>query len=163
LNEFIRKLDGLGRIVIPKEYRKKLKINDDSKLKITLDKEYIKIEKYSDINNNLERLKQIKKLLSKTLDLEILITDLDDILNENIELPGELINKIKYGKTELLNNQKDILFNTNNKINIMIIPIILYGEVIGSLIIYSYEREINDTDKKILELVKLILIKDIEE
>ena len=163
MNEFIRKLDGLGRIVIPKEYRKKLKINDDSKLKITLDKEYIKIEKYSDINNNLERLKQIKKLLSKTLDLEILITDLDDILNENIELPGELINKIKYGKTELLNNQKDILFNTNNKINIMIIPIILYGEVIGSLIIYSYEREINDTDKKILELVKLILIKDIEE
>ena len=46
MNEFIRKLDGLGRIVLPKEYRKKLKIYDDSKLKITLENNYIKIEKH---------------------------------------------------------------------------------------------------------------------
>ena len=56
MNEFIRKLDGLGRIVLPKEFRKDLKINDDSKLKVTEEDNYIKIEKYSEIDNNLETL-----------------------------------------------------------------------------------------------------------
>ena len=39
----------------------------------------------------------------------------------------------------------------------------IYGELIGSIIGYSYKREIDDLDKKILEMSKLILIKDIEE
>ena len=62
MNEFIRRLDGLGRIVLPKEYRKLLKINDDSKLKISLEENYIKIEKYSDINTNLENLLNLQKI-----------------------------------------------------------------------------------------------------
>ena len=163
LNEFIRRLDGLGRIVLPKEYRKLLKINDDSKLKISLEENYIKIEKYSDINTNLENLLNLQKILKKEIDLEILVTDLDEIINDTTKLKSEIINKIKYGKLEVLNKQKDILFNKKEIINFIIIPIILYGEVIGSIIGYSYKKEIDDLDKKILEIAISILIKDIEE
>ena len=136
MNEFIRKLDGLGRIVIPKEYRKKLKIGNDSKLRIALDDGYIRIEKFSDI---------------------------EDDINNKKELPEKIISKIKYGKIVVLNDEKDILLNNEYNINMIIIPIILYGEVIGSLIGYSYEREITDTDQKVLELIQSILIKNIEE
>ena len=163
MNEFIRKLDGLGRIVLPKEYRKKLKIYDDSKLKITLENNYIKIEKHSDINTNLEKILLLKKILKKELDLEILITDLDINIEECIELPKNIINKIKYGKAEIINNKEDELFKTNKNINIIVLPIILCGEVIGSIIGYSYKKEIDDLDKRILQLAISILIKDIEE
>ena len=163
MNEFIRKLDGLGRIVLPKEYRKKLKIYDDSKLKITLENNYIKIEKHSDININLEKLLLLKKILKKELDLEILITDLDSNIEECLELPKNIINKIKYGKVEIINNKEDELFKTNKNINIIVLPIILCGEIIGSIIGYSYKKEIDDLDKKILQLAISILIKDIEE
>lgn len=163
MNEFIRKLDGLGRIVLPKEYRKNLKINDDSKLKITLENNYIKIEKYSDINNNIEKLLKLKKILKKELDLEILVTDLERIIGEDIDLDKNIIEKIKYGKIEIINDEKDLLFNKEKNINIIILPIMLYGEIIGSIIGYSYKREIDDLDKKILNLAELILIKDIEE
>ena len=163
MNEFIRKLDGLGRIVLPKEYRKKLRINDDSKLKITLEENYIKIEKYSDINNNLDKILNLKKVLKKEIDLEILVTDLDNVIEEEIDLPEDIINKIKYGKIEILNDIKDNLFNKDKNINIIILPIILYGEVIGSVIGYSYKKVIDDLDKKILEITISILIKDIEE
>lgn len=163
MNEFIRKLDGLGRIVLPKEYRKKLKINDDSKLKIAQEENYIKIEKYSDINNNLDNLLKLKKILKKEIDLEILITDLEKIIEEERELDSNIINKIKYGKVEIINDTKDTIFRNNKNINIIILPIIIYGEIIGSVIGYSYKKEIDDLDKKILELAILILIKDIEE
>lgn len=163
MNEFIRRLDGLGRIVIPKEYRKKLKINNDSKLKISIEDNYIKIEKYSDIDDNLGNLEKYQKILNKYLNLNIIITDLEEDLNSHQELSEKLINKIKYGKIDIINNEKDLLFKEENNINMIIIPIILYGEVIGSLIGYSYEREITEEDKKVLELVQLILIKNIEE
>jgi AbrB family transcriptional regulator (stage V sporulation protein T) len=163
MNEFIRRLDGLGRIVLPKEYRKQIKISDDSKLKISLEQDYIKIEKYSEINNNLDKLLNFKKILKKNLDLEILVTNLEEIIDQNIELNEEIIHKIKYGKVEILNNNKDILFNKEENINFIIIPIILLGEVIGSIIGYSYKKEIDDLDKKILEIAISILIKDIEE
>lgn len=163
LNEFIRRLDGLGRIVIPKEYRKKLKINNDSKLKISIENEFIKIEKYSDIDNNLEELEKYVKILKKYLNLDIIITDLERDISTNNQLSDKLINKIKYGKIEVYNYHQDIIFSTDKTINIIIVPIISYGEVIGSLIGYSYEREIDDFDTKVLELVQLILIKNIEE
>lgn len=163
MNEFIRKLDGLGRIVIPKEYRKKIKINDDSKLKLTLEENYIKIEKYSDINNNLDKILNFKKTLKKKLDLEIIVTDLENSIEEDIMLSKEIINKIKYGKIEILNNISDILLKKEKNINIIILPIIVFGEIIGSLIAYSYKKTIDDLDKKILEIALSILIKDIED
>ena len=163
MNESIRKLDGLGRIVIPKDYRKKLKINDDSKLRISLENNYVKIEKYSDINTNLQELLKFKKILKKQLDLEILITDLDQIIDEGIILPEFIIEKIKYGKTEIVNDMTDEIYVSDKKINIIIIPLILYGEVNGAIIGYSYKREIDDLDKKILEIAISILIKDIED
>ncbi len=163
MNEFIRKLDGLGRIVIPKEYRKKLRINDDSKLKIGIESDYIKIEKYSDIDDNLNQLLKYQKTLNKYLNMNFMITDLyEDIVNKK-ELPDVIINKIKYGKLDVLNDEKDILFHTANKINLLIVPIILYGEVLGGLIGYSYDREITDADMKLLEIIQEILIKNIEE
>jgi len=163
LNEYIRKLDGLGRIVIPKEIRKKLKIFDNDKLKILLDKDYIKIEKYSDIDENINKLIRFKKILKKEIDLDIIITSTNEIKEEEIELNKDIKKKINFGKTKIYNQEKDLLFNSNKNINMIILPIILYGELIGSIIGYSYKREIDDLDKKILEMAKLILIKDIEE
>ena len=91
MNEFIRRLDGLGRIVIPKEYRKKLKINNDSKLKISIEDNYIKIEKYSDIDDNLGNLEKYQKILNKYLNLNIIITDLEEDLNSHQELSEKVI------------------------------------------------------------------------
>lgn len=163
MNEFIRKLDGLGRIVIPKDYRKKLQINDDSKLKLSLSEEYIKIEKYSEIDNNIEKIIKFKKIIQKELDINVIITDLDNEIENKIILDKTIIEKIKYGKCEIINQTKDLLLNTDKLINMIIVPIILYGEIIGSIIGYSYKREIDDLDKKIISIAKLILIKDIED
>lgn len=163
MNEYIRKLDGLGRIVVPKEYRKKLKIFDNDKLKLSIEKEYIKIEKYSDIEEHFFKLLKFKKIIKKELNLDILITDLNEIKDNNIELEKEIKEKISYGKTKIYNAEKDVLLNTQKNINMIIVPIIIYGELVGSIIGYSYKKEIDDLDKKIIEMTKLILIKDIEE
>jgi len=120
LNEHIRKLDGLGRIVIPKEFRKKIKIFDNDKLKISLEKDYIKLEKYSDIDENINKLIRFKKIIKKEIDFDILITDLNEFKDLNKELNKEIKEKINYSKTKIYNQEKDIIFGTNKIINIII-------------------------------------------
>ena len=134
MNEHIRKLDGLGRIVIPKEFRKKIKIFDNDKLKISLEKGYIKLEKYSDIDENINKLIRFKKIIKKEIDFDILITDLNEFKDLNKELNKEIKEKINYSKTKIYNQEKDIIFGTYKIINIIILPIMIYGELIGSII-----------------------------
>ena len=101
--------------------------------------------------------------MNKYLDLNIIITDLEENLTNRKELSEKIINKIKYGKIEVFNREKDILFHNDNFINFIIVPIFFFGEVIGSLIGYSTKSEITEQDKRILEMVQLILIKNLEE
>jgi len=163
LHESIRRLDGLGRIVIPKEMRSKLKINNTSKLKISLENDYIKIEKYSDISHCLEEITKYKNILKKALNLNFIITDLETIIDNNSNLSSNFKNKIEYGKIYTENNDKDQLFDTNQKINYIIVPLNINGEVIGSIIGYSYSNQIGDDTVKILNLVQAFLNKNLEE
>lgn len=163
MHESIRRLDGLGRIVIPKEMRSKLKINNTSKLKISLENDYIKIEKYSDISHCLEEITKYKNILKKAFNLNFIITDLETIIDNNSNLSSNFKNKIEYGKIYTENNDKDQLFDTNQKINYIIVPLNINGEVIGSIIGYSYSNQIGDDTVKILNLVQAFLNKNLEE
>ena len=50
-NEYVRKIDELGRIVVPKELRNNLKIQDNENVIITQKDDNICISKYSYLEN----------------------------------------------------------------------------------------------------------------
>ena len=50
----IRRIDSLGRIVIPKEIRKSLKIFENDMLEISLDNNVIKLQKTSTFSDSLK-------------------------------------------------------------------------------------------------------------
>lgn len=57
----IRRVDDLGRIVLPKEIRRSLEITDGDPLEIYFyDKEYLVLKKYSPIPEYEDRLKSLK-------------------------------------------------------------------------------------------------------
>ena len=43
----VRRIDGLGRIVVPKEIRRTLRIRDGEPLEIFVDKDFIALKEYS--------------------------------------------------------------------------------------------------------------------
>ena len=47
----VRRIDDLGRIVIPKEIRKSLRIKDGESLEICLDSDNIVLKNYAELNN----------------------------------------------------------------------------------------------------------------
>ena len=63
----VRRVDDLGRIVIPKEIRRTLRIRDGESLEIFVDREMIALKKFSTMTDMDEISKQCSDLLQAYL------------------------------------------------------------------------------------------------
>ena len=167
----IRRIDELGRIVIPKEIRKILKIYEGEELEIYIDDlENIILKKYSNIKNIKDFAQKYIDSLSNILSGNIIITDMNNVI-ASVELKKEIINKeiskdlysIIMNKKNISSNEKieiidNISLNTFYKINL----INLFGDIRG-LIIYTKDDEINEFENKTIDMAAKFLSKYLEE
>ena len=159
-----RRIDELGRLVIPKEIRKNLKIKDNDQIEINIVNDKIVLSKY-DVLKKDDIIHLLLLLIRKELNKNVLFTSREKIIDScllnkekisNINLDNSLINIIENRK-EVLNNDKEI--NLTKDINMpssLISPLIINGDLYGSLIIYS-DNKINDNDTNIIRFVKTFL------
>ena len=154
----IRRIDNLGRIVIPKEIRDTLRIKNGDSVEINIEGETITLKKYSELNNIIEIETIITNLLKETLKKDVLITDKDKYI---IGTKKEYLNKkISNELLEILDNRQMIIQKSTDQ-NTLINPIIVNGDVIGSIIIISNEK-ITENQIKTVSLLSNFLIKYIE-
>ena len=81
-----RRIDGLGRIVIPKEIRNNLNIKTTDLIEIFIDNEDIILKRNSSLKKTNDFLKRIIKIFSKNYNLDIFLTDRNKVINNNEEL-----------------------------------------------------------------------------
>ena len=167
----VRRIDELGRIVIPKEIRRTLHIKNGENLEIFIDGNKVILKKYSELGNMQELSDTITETLNSNLKTNILISDTDKF----ISISGPL--KKKYLKEEIsetilkyINDRKNVILKdkkinitkdkTENK-NIFISPIISNGDAIGAIIIIS-EKEMTSSNLESVTLLAKVLAKHIE-
>ena len=75
-----RRIDELGRIVIPKEIRKNLKIREGDQMEFYVEKEYVVLRKQSSLKGIDEDIEHLLEVLYRKLNKEVLLTDLDKVL-----------------------------------------------------------------------------------
>lgn len=165
-NGITRKIDSVGRIVIPREIRKNLKIGNDQDMLITINNDNIVLSKYEKINNDF-LFNILIKSFSKELNKNFIITNLNKIISSNkkfndYNLNSNYINKMLL-KEDLCSFNGDILNINNDNIDCsyIISPLIINGNLYGSIIMYS--DNLNNNDYIYLNLLKKILINYIEE
>ena len=161
-----RRIDDLGRIVIPKEIRKNLKIRDNDELEITVNDNTILLNKFSQLEKN-EVIDILIKAFYKVFKKNILITTKDMIINYvindkidslNLELSNSLIKKIEDRKMFISPEFISInLFNTIHKLSILVNPLIINGDLLGSVIIYSDNESIENRDIDVSNVIKIFL------
>ena len=113
-NNYIRKIDELGRIVIPKEVRNKLKIQDNESILISLDENKINISKYSYLNNYYKFINELCNGLTEIYKVEISIRDRDKEIFSNVNN-----NNMTYYKEDIINDSTTIgsitIYTNNNE------------------------------------------------
>lgn len=167
----IRRIDDLGRIVLPKGIRQNLRIKSGDNLEIFIENNDIILRKYSQLNQLIDIENTIASVLKETLKADVLITDKDKyiIINGiakqkylNREISDEIL-KILENRQMIIKENESILFTKNEKEsgNIVINPIIINGDVIGSIIVITKEK-IDESKIKTISILTTFLTKHIE-
>ena len=166
----VRRIDDLGRIVIPKEIRKVLRIKEGDPLEIFTDKEgEVILKKYSPIGELSEFATGYAETLSKTTGHIACITDKDTVIAVSGGSKKEFLEQDLSQELEQLMDDKEVyLSKDNNEISIpvtkndnkerkfnaqVVYPIIAQGDVIGSVILLSKDAKtkMGETEAKVVE------------
>ncbi len=166
----IKRVDSLGRIVLPKNIRKNLELkeNDEVELVIAKDNEII-LKKHSKLNKmQNEYIKYITTLSKYISDGKILLTDGNKIVFCSDKKDNEKYKDMYISKNteKFIYQRKNITIKTVPTFNIIdstkdkeyykiIIPIICESDIAGALIVYS-SIENPKVSEKDIELVKYV-------
>ncbi len=153
----VRRVDELGRIVLPREMRKMLNVRVGSKLEIgVVDGNKFLLTKYSDMVSLKEYSDAVASAIAVSIEHDVLISDMEKVLSSNKkkyinkELSDE-VQELIYNKEIVIKKQDDgsemLEFFVNGGKDYsceLIVPIIKDGDAIGSIIILCMENKCFD-------------------
>ncbi len=169
----VRRIDALGRLVIPKEMRKVLKWNDNDPLEMYTLKNEIVIKKYSPMASVAAVASSVGEGIEELTEKHCVITDMDNVVYSSGKYKDMVGKKISENLDRTIRGGKSLLIikseggepvgiikgenpETENQI---IVPIISDGYYYGSVIIYDKDKDhkFNAGDVRLLRLGAFIL------
>lgn len=175
----VRRIDDLGRVVIPKEIRRTLRIREGDPLEIFTDREgEIILKKYSPIGELGTFAKEYADSLSKSSGHITCIVDKDHIIAISGGLKKEFLDKHisvelekamnlrntlhasrgESGFVSILEDEDDSLYK-----NQLISPIISEGDVIGAVVLLSNDKKMGEIESKLAQTAAGFLGKQMEQ
>ena len=175
----VRRIDDLGRVVVPKEIRRTLRIREGDPLEIFTDREgEIILKKYSPIGELSAFAKQYAESLAQVLECLVGICDMDQVIAaagtgkkelQDEDITGELGEFLKERKTR---NAKagekryvPVVSGLEPYRQEVISPILCAGDVIGAVLLLNLEQTDRFKDKEIClaEYTAKVLGKQMEQ
>jgi AbrB family transcriptional regulator (stage V sporulation protein T) len=178
----VRRIDELGRVVIPKEIRRTLRIREGDPLEIYTDRDgEVILKKYSPIGEMSSFAKDYTESLFRSLGHIACIVDRDQVVAASGVSKKELcdkpishdleaaianrqtvaINRSVGGKIVAVTNEEDMSGYTAQVVS----PIIADGEAIGAVVLMSKEQgvKMGDTELKVAETAAGIVGRQMEQ
>jgi len=165
----VRRIDELGRIVIPKELRKTLRIKDGDPLEIYANKDELVLRKYSPVLTVGVYAQAIADGIQGVTEKTCLITDGDAVIyvsdGKYKEMTGQALSE---DMDRILRERKCVILNKSDGANIIsivkgnevevenqiIVPMISEGDCYGSIILLDKDKtsRFSSGDVKLLQL-----------
>lgn len=171
----VRRIDELGRIVIPKEIRKTMRIREGENIEIFIDgNQNIVLKKYSIIKKLGDFAQSFTDAIYSFLKYNIMITDTDSIiaasgpLKKDLNgqnLSNDMISAIKRRENILEKHPKtiEIINDKTYEGTYIIHSIVSNGDVVGLVIILSTEEKVGEIEEKVVQIAAHFLAKYLEE
>ncbi|MBQ9764945.1 MAG: stage V sporulation protein T [Lachnospiraceae bacterium] len=175
----VRRIDDLGRVVVPKEIRRTLRIREGDPLEIFTDREgEIILKKYSPIGEMNLFAKQYAEALSQVTGHIVCITDRDQVIAAAGSGKKELMERSLSKQIENLMSERETLTATHDSKKFIpvineqqedytaevIYPVICEGDVIGSVVFLSRDTRANmgETEQKLANVAAGFLGRQME-
>ena len=177
----VRRIDELGRVVIPKEIRKTMRIRESDPLEIFTDKDgEIILKKYSPIGDLMEFSRGYTDAINKSINRMVLICDKDTIVSVSGGSKKEYLDKkISKDLEKIIELRRLAKFDINDRNNMVdiyegedaeekyteqiIAPIVSEGDTTGAVIITSKEsNKMGDVEFRIAEIASSLIAQQME-
>ena len=174
----VRRIDELGRVVIPKEMRKTLRIREGDPLEIYTEKDNLVFKKYSPIISITDYAKIVADGIEDLTQKICIITDTDNVIYLSKPKLKDCVGKaISNDVVEVLNNRKSVILSRLDGGSIIpvcqdcqmtienqiIVPIINNGDCFGAVMLVDEDKStrFNAGDLKIVQLGAWFLSKQL--
>ena len=153
----VRRIDDLGRVVVPKEIRRVLRIREGDPLEIyTGNSGEVILKKYSPINELGQFAGEYVETISKVIGGTVIVSDTDQIIAASGSERKNYADKRV--DSDLIQSKNRYL--SDNKI---VVPIVSQGDPIGSITILSKENKtLGDAELKVAEVGASFLARQME-
>ncbi|MBE6048729.1 MAG: stage V sporulation protein T [Clostridium sp.] len=175
----VRRIDDLGRVVIPKEIRRTLRIREGDPLEIFTDREGgVILKKYSPISELTDFSRDYTESLQQSIGNIVMIADKDAFISMSGAPKKDYVErKISSELENIMNNRKTVNFPDGGNIiplhnddeesayvSQVISPIIAEGDTIGAVIIASKEGgKLGELEVKLAETAAGFLGRQMEQ
>ncbi|MBB5174902.1 stage V sporulation protein T [Texcoconibacillus texcoconensis] len=173
----VRRIDDLGRVVIPKEIRRTLRIREGDPLEIFVDRDgEVILKKYSPISELGDFAKEYAEALYDSLQHTVLIADRDAYIAVAGASKKEYANKSIGEKVEKAMNDRESALEANDgeyelvsdskehANGYAIAPIIANGDPIGAVVMIGKETNaMGEVERKLSETAASFLARQMEQ
>ena len=175
----VRRIDDLGRVVIPKEIRRTLRIREGDPLEIFTDREgEIILKKYSPIGELGNFAKEYAESLSQTAGHITCVVDKDQIIAVSGASKKDFMDKHISPAMEKAINARNTIVATRNDTDFvpileddlegiynhqLISPIISEGDVLGAIVFLSNDKKMGEVEGKLAQTAAGFLGKQMEQ
>ncbi|MBQ7236264.1 MAG: AbrB/MazE/SpoVT family DNA-binding domain-containing protein [Clostridia bacterium] len=151
----VRRIDELGRLVIPKELRKTLRIREGDPLEIYASKDELVLKKYSPISSLTEFAKSVADGIESLTEKTCIVTDGDAIVyisgSKYKDLEGQNLSdqmeKILKDRKSVIVSRSDggtiipiVDDNDLESENQIIVPMLSGGDCLGSIVLFDKDK-----------------------
>lgn len=164
----IRRIDDLGRIVIPKELRRNLRIKNGDTLEVFVDLDNIILKKYSPMESIEDAALKYVDSFNQVLKHNIIVTDKDKVIAVSGSLKKNYLGKNISEFTDRSIERRDSFVERQKK-NFSFVEgvedfgyfsfssIVNNGDALGSVIIVSLDKPILEFEEKMAVILSKLL------
>lgn len=158
----VRRLDDLGRLVIPKEIRKQYRLKEGDSIEFFIENEHIIIQKFDVLSHQMEEINLMIETLQQMYQNQVLFMQDEYLDRKNLQITPLFMKMCLVHRPQAFEN-KVVFVEDSNRYNGVIQPITSYGEYFGAFVMLFDKKEIKEEELKPLEAFAQLLTRQQQE
>lgn len=169
----VRRIDDLGRVVIPKEIRRTMRIREGDPLEIYTDREgSVIFRKYSQLEDMTELAAELCETMYRMMSVPVVVTDRDyciasggaprkDLLDRNVSAQ---LGMVMEGRKPFHGEGEEVtLLDGDSRYQVeLAYPIVSHGDVLGSVLLLHGDVPVGESEQKVAQTAAAFLGRHME-
>lgn len=141
----VRRLDDLGRLVIPKEIRKQYRLKEGDSIEFFIENDRIIIQRFDVLSKHMEEINLMVETLEALYQEQVLFVQEEWLRVHHLHVREAFLKSVQTHR--ITKFQKEMIFeDSDEKYNGVIFPVLVFGDWFGAFVILSMQHHYEAKD-----------------